>query len=184
MRDSKRDTDVKNGLLDSVGKGEGGMIWEKSPETRILSYVKQIASPGSMHKMGCSGLVALGWPWGMGWGGRWEEGSGWGTRVHPWLIHVDVLQKPPQYCKAISLQIKKKKKEGWLIPCVVQYILVACLTHSSWYLPGPSVSPTSVPPLVTTLLLSACVSLDEWGWWRVISNTHWSLLSSSATRYN
>ena len=28
MRGSKRDTDVQNGLLDSVGEGEGGMIWE------------------------------------------------------------------------------------------------------------------------------------------------------------
>ena len=40
MQDSKRDTDVKNGLLDSVGGGEGGMIWENSFETCILSYVK------------------------------------------------------------------------------------------------------------------------------------------------
>ena len=24
-------------------------------------------------------------------------GSGWGTRVHPWLIHVNVWQKPLQY---------------------------------------------------------------------------------------
>ena len=39
-RDSKRDTDVKNRLLDSVGEGEGGMIWENSIETCILSYVK------------------------------------------------------------------------------------------------------------------------------------------------
>ncbi len=28
MQDSKRDTDVYNGLLDSEGEGEGGMIWE------------------------------------------------------------------------------------------------------------------------------------------------------------
>ena len=28
MRDSKRDTDVWNSLLDSVEEGEGGMIWE------------------------------------------------------------------------------------------------------------------------------------------------------------
>ena len=28
MQDSKRDTDVKNRLLDSMGKDEGGMIWE------------------------------------------------------------------------------------------------------------------------------------------------------------
>ena len=40
MQDSKRDTDVKNKLLDSVGEGEGGMIWEKSIETFILPYVK------------------------------------------------------------------------------------------------------------------------------------------------
>ena len=35
---------------------------------------------------------ALGWPWGMGWEGRWEGASGWGTHVHPWLIHVNVWQ--------------------------------------------------------------------------------------------
>ena len=29
-----------------------------------------------------------------------------GKHVHPWLIHVDVWQKPPQYCKVISLQLK------------------------------------------------------------------------------
>ena len=40
MQDSTRDTDVKNRLLDSVGEGEGGMIWENNIETCILSYVK------------------------------------------------------------------------------------------------------------------------------------------------
>ena len=57
MRDSKRETDVLNSLLDSVGEGEGGMIWENGIETCKLSYVKQIASLGSMHDSGCSGLV-------------------------------------------------------------------------------------------------------------------------------
>ena len=65
MQDSKRDTDVKNRLLDSVGEGEGGMIWENSIETCILSYVKQIASPGSMHETGCSGLM------------HWDDPEGW-----------------------------------------------------------------------------------------------------------
>ena len=40
-------------------------------------------------------------------------GSGWGTHVNPWLIHVSVWQKPLQYCKVISLQLIKingKKK--------------------------------------------------------------------------
>ena len=49
---------------------------------------------------------ALGWPRGRGWGGRWEAGSGWGTHVHPWRIHVNVWQKPLQCCKVISLQLK------------------------------------------------------------------------------
>ena len=75
MRDSKRDTDVKNRLLDSVGEGEGGMIWENSIETCILSYVKQITSPGLMHETGCSGLVY--WDDPEGWDG---EGGGSGVQ--------------------------------------------------------------------------------------------------------
>ena len=91
MRDSKRDTDVKNSLLYSVGEGEGGMIWENGIETCIISYKKRIASPGSMQDTGCLGLVTWDDP-GMVLGGRWEGGSGWETCVHPWQIHVDVWQ--------------------------------------------------------------------------------------------
>ena len=40
MQESKKDTDVQNSLLDSVGEGEGGMIWENGIEMYILSYVK------------------------------------------------------------------------------------------------------------------------------------------------
>ena len=57
MRDSKRDTDVKNRLLDSVGEGEGGMIWENGIETCILSCKKRIASLGLIQDTGCLGLV-------------------------------------------------------------------------------------------------------------------------------
>ena len=49
-----------------------------------------------------------------GMGGQWEEGSEWGTHVHPWLIHVNVWQKPLKYYKVISLQLNKliyKKKK-------------------------------------------------------------------------
>ena len=35
----------------------------------------------------CTGMTI-----GMVWGGNWEEGSGWGTSVHPWWMHVDVWQ--------------------------------------------------------------------------------------------
>ena len=52
--------------MDSVGEGKGGIIRENSTETRILSYVKQIASLGLMHETGCSGLV------------HWDDPEGWG----------------------------------------------------------------------------------------------------------
>ena len=44
---------------------------------------------------------------GLSWGGRWEEGSGWGTHVNLWPSHVNVWQKPLQYWKVISLQLIK-----------------------------------------------------------------------------
>ena len=65
MRDSKRDTDVLNGLLDS-GRGRGRMIWEKGIETCNLSYVKRNTSPGLVHDIGCSRLV------------HWDDPEGWG----------------------------------------------------------------------------------------------------------
>ena len=105
-------------LLDSVGEGEGGMFWENSTETSILSRVKQSTSPGWMHE-----TSAQGWCTGKtqrdGMGREVGGGSGWGTHVNPWLIHVNVWQKPLQYCKVISLQLikineknKNKKDSG------------------------------------------------------------------------
>ena len=83
MHGSKRDTDVKNRLLDSVGEGQGGMMWENSIETCVLPYVKQMTSARSMHEAGHSKLVPLGQSRGMRWGGRWMRGSGWGDTCIP-----------------------------------------------------------------------------------------------------
>ena len=58
-----------------MGKGEGGMIWENGIETCIISYVKRIPSPGSMHDTGYSGLVH--WDYPEGWNG---EGGGRGVQ--------------------------------------------------------------------------------------------------------
>ena len=44
---------------------EGGIIWENGIETGIISYVEWVASPGSMHDTGCSGLV------------HWDDPEGW-----------------------------------------------------------------------------------------------------------
>ena len=51
--------------------------------------MKQIASPGSMHETGYSGLVHWDDPEGWDGEGGGRRGSGWGTHVHPWLIHVN-----------------------------------------------------------------------------------------------
>ena len=88
MQNRKRDTDVQNRLLDSVGEGEGGMFQENNIETCILSRVKQITSPGWMHETSAQARSSLGRPRGIGWRGRWEGELGWGIHVYPWLIHV------------------------------------------------------------------------------------------------
>ena len=65
MQNRKRDTDVQNRLLDSMGVGEGGMFQENSIETCILSSVKQITSPGWMHETSarawCTGMTQRDW---------------------------------------------------------------------------------------------------------------------------
>ena len=48
-----------------MGEGEGVMIWVNGIETCIISYMKQVTSPGSMHDTGCLGLV------------HWDDPEGW-----------------------------------------------------------------------------------------------------------
>ena len=50
MQNRKRDTDVQNRILKSVGEGEGRMFQENSIKTCILSRVEQITSSGWMHE--------------------------------------------------------------------------------------------------------------------------------------
>ena len=66
-------------------------LWNKSPVQ--VWCMRQVLRAG-----------ALGWPRGMWWRGRWEGSSGRGIHINPWLIHINVWQKPLQYCKVISLQ--------------------------------------------------------------------------------
>ena len=89
MQNRKKDTDVQNRILDSMGEGEGEMFQENSIKTCILSRVKQSpAQARYMRQVLESG--ALGRPRGIRWRGRWEGGSGWGIHVNPRLIHVNV----------------------------------------------------------------------------------------------
>ena len=111
MRDSKRDTDVKNRLLDSVGEGEGGMIWENSTETCIFHIHMWNRSPVQCQRMRqgaqgwCTGVTLR--------DGMWREvGRGFrmGNPCTPMADSCQWWQKPLQYCKVISLQLNILKK--------------------------------------------------------------------------
>ena len=48
-----------------MGEGEDGMIWENDTQTCIISYMKRVTSPDSMHDIGRLGLV------------HWDDPEGW-----------------------------------------------------------------------------------------------------------
>ena len=65
-----------------------------------------MTSVSSIHEAEHSKLVL--WDNSEGWEGEGSERvvQDGGTLIHSWLIHLNVWQKPPQYCKIISLQLK------------------------------------------------------------------------------
>ena len=83
-----------------MGEGEGGEIWENGIETCIISCMKRVASPGSMHDTGCLGLVHWDNPEG-GYGEGREEGGGFrmGNTGIPVVDSFRYLAKLIQYCK-------------------------------------------------------------------------------------
>ena len=101
MQNRKRDTDVQNSLLDSVGEGEGGMFQENSIKTCILPRVKQITSPDWMHE-----TSARTWCTGKTERDRVERevggGIGMGNTCKPMADSFQCMTKPTT--------IKKKKK--------------------------------------------------------------------------
>ena len=134
-------------------------LWEKArvgcSERIALKQVHYQGWNRPPAQVGCMRQVlrvgALGKPRGMGWGRRWEGGSGWGTHVNPWLIHVNVWQKPLQYCKVSSLQLIqinekiKNKNLHWPLISVLWwphsrvYILLP-ETSTKIRLPEPSIA--------------------------------------------
>ena len=81
------------------------MIWENGIETGIISYMKQIASPGSMHDTGCLG--PLHWDDPEEWYG---EGSGRGVQDGDHMYNCGRFMlmngKTNTICKAINLPLK------------------------------------------------------------------------------
>ena len=79
-------------------------LWEKARvgcfKRTALKHVHYLGWNRSPAQVGCMSQVlrpgALGRPRGIGWRGRWEGGSEWGTHVNPWLFHFNVWQNPLQ----------------------------------------------------------------------------------------
>ena len=120
MQNRKRDTDVQNRLLDSMGEGEGGMFCENSIETTILSRVKQTTSPGWMHETGAQGRCT-GKTQRDGMGREAGGGIGMGNTCKCMADPCQCMAKTTTiYCKVISLQLikinveekTKKQKHG------------------------------------------------------------------------
>ena len=88
-------------LCSSVGK-EFACRWNMYITIREIDHQSKFNEWNRALKVG-----VLGWPGGMG----------WETHVHLWLMHVNLWQKPQQYCEVISLQLNwfffKKGKESF-----------------------------------------------------------------------
>ena len=75
------------------------------------------------------GAGALGRPRGRVWGGRREEGSGWGTHVYLWQIHFDIWQNQYNIVKLNKIKIKKKRQtiiSVFKIQLVLLHSLLSC----------------------------------------------------------
>ena len=95
----------------SFGLCERGREWDDSEEWHWIMY-------NIIYETSCQsrfdaqywmlGAGELGWPRGMVQGGRRKEGSGWGTRVYLWRIHVDIWQNQYNIVKSKNKKIKIK----------------------------------------------------------------------------
>ena len=84
--------------MDSVGEGEGREIWENSIQKCIISFMKRVASSGSMHDTECLGLRHWDDPeggYGEG-GGRWVQD---GEHRYTCGGFISIYAKLIQYCK-------------------------------------------------------------------------------------
>ena len=101
MQDSKKDTDVYSGLLNSEGEGEGRMIWENDIETCILSCKNRIGQ----ERIYVRCRIQHAWGWCMGMTQRdvmgREVGGGFmfGNTCTPVVDSCQCMAKPTQYCK-------------------------------------------------------------------------------------
>ena len=92
LQENNGDTDIENRLVDTVGEGEGGMDWENSTETFVLSYVKQLLGtcyvPEGLNSVLCDNLEG------------WEEvGRFKKEGIYVWC---SVAQSGPTFCNPMD----------------------------------------------------------------------------------
>ena len=113
------DTDVKNRLLDSVGEGEGGMIWENSTETCKLPCVKQNDQCKLDAGSRAPKASALEQPREIWWGGRWKVQNGGAAAA------AKSCQSCPTLCDPID-----GSPTGSSVPGIVQARILAWVAIS------------------------------------------------------
>ena len=112
------------------------MIRENGIETCIISYMKQVASPGSMHDTGCLGLVH--WDDPEGWyrerGGRVQDGEhvytcgGFMLIIWQNKYNIVKLKKIIKYKKIKNTKLKKKLIKVGLSCCCVPVSMLKTFT--------------------------------------------------------
>ena len=105
MQGRNSDANIEDGLVDTVGEGEGGTNQENSSDIYISLCVTELVR--SCYITQGAQSRTLWWYRQVGWGGGWEGHKTEGINIYLWLIHAVVWQKPMQHCKAIILQLKK-----------------------------------------------------------------------------
>ena len=141
-------------------------LWEKARvgcfKRTASKHVYHLGWNRSPYQVGCMRQVlgpgALGRPRGSGWRGRWEGGSGWGTHVNPWLILVNVCQKPLQYCKVISLQLIKKKLKKNKCNFTFEIILES-------YRRVANIGSSHIPFTQVPQMLPSYITVVQWSKW-------------------
>ena len=97
--------------------------------------IYRVLWPSPWSSLRTFGACALGWPRGMVWGGRREEGSGWGTHVYLWRIYFDIWQNQYNIVKLknkIKFKKKNKKKEHSHNPKEMHIFTKTCYFSSYW----------------------------------------------------
>ena len=108
------------------------------------------------------GAGVLGRPRGMVWGGRKEEGSGWGTHVYLWQIHFDIWQNQYNIVKLNKIKNKTKQNTGVGCHFLLQFMKVKSESEVSQSCPTLS-DPMDFSPPGSSVHRICQARVLEWG---------------------